>query len=128
VAATFRRMVEHGAGWFFGGGGPDAFAAGADQAKRAWREAGREGQPRLVANAYASLGDDAERHARRYLDDYYGFTGDLAEQIVAGALTSQQAVADAIAGFEGAGSDELILFPCHPDLTQVSLIAQAVGL
>ena len=30
------------------------------------RQAAR-GEPRLVANAYVSLGDDAEGHARRYL-------------------------------------------------------------
>lgn len=33
-----------------------------------------------------------------------------------------------IAGFEDAGCDELILMPCNPDLTQVSLIAEAAGL
>jgi alkanesulfonate monooxygenase SsuD/methylene tetrahydromethanopterin reductase-like flavin-dependent oxidoreductase (luciferase family) len=125
VAATFRRMVEFGAGWIFGGGGPDLFAAGADQARRAWREASREGEPRLVVNAYVSLGQDAAGHARRYLGDYYRFVGeDFAEQIADGALTSPQAVADAITAYEDAGCDELILFPCNPDLTQVSLIAE----
>ena len=128
VAATFRRMAEFGAGWIFGGGGPELFAAGADQAMRAWREAGRGGRPRLVANAYACLGRDAEGHARRYLGDYYGFLGDFAEQIAAGALTSRQAVADAVTSYEDAGCDEMILFPCDPDLTQVSLIAEAARL
>ncbi len=128
AAAAFRRMVEFGAGWIMGGGRPEAFAAGADQARRAWREAGRAGEPRLVAIAYASLGDDAEAHARHYLSDYYSFTGDFAEQIAAGALTSPQKVADTVAGFTEAGCDELILFPCNPDTAQVSLIAEAAGL
>lgn len=127
VPATFRRMAEFGAGWIFGGGGPEQFAAGADQAKRAWRAAGREGNPRLIANAYVSLGRDAEDQARRYLGDYYSFLGDFAEQIVAGALTSARALGHAIAEFEDAGCDEMILFPCHPDLTQVSLIAETAG-
>jgi alkanesulfonate monooxygenase SsuD/methylene tetrahydromethanopterin reductase-like flavin-dependent oxidoreductase (luciferase family) len=43
--ATYRRMTEFGAGWIMGGGGPQAFAAGADQARHAWREAGRAGPP-----------------------------------------------------------------------------------
>lgn len=127
VAATFRRMNEFGAGWIFGGGGPDLFAAGADQATKAWQAAGRTGVPRRVALAYASLGADAAGHARRYLGDYYGFAGEFAEQVVAGALTSSQAVADALAGFENAGCDELILFPYNPDLEQVSMIADAAG-
>jgi alkanesulfonate monooxygenase SsuD/methylene tetrahydromethanopterin reductase-like flavin-dependent oxidoreductase (luciferase family) len=126
--AAYRRMAEYGAGWIAGGGGPEAFAGGADQARRAWRDAGREGEPRLVGLAYASLGADAEDHARRYLTDYYAFLGEFAAQIAAGALTSPQAVADTLAAFADAGCDELILFPCNPDLAQVALLAEAAGL
>lgn len=128
VPAAFRRMTEYGAGWISGGGGPAAFTAGADQARRAWREAGRPGAPRLAALAYVSLGDDAGAHARAYLTDYYSFIGDYAERIAAGALTSPRKVADTVAAFTDAGCDELILFPCNPDLTQVPLTAQAAGL
>ena len=128
AAAAFRRMAEFGAGWIMGGGGPQGFAAGADKARRAWHQAGRAGQPRLVAIAYVSLGDDAETQARRYLTDYYSFIGDFAERIAAGALTSPQKVADTVAGFTDAGCDELILFPCNPDLRQIALTAGAAGL
>jgi alkanesulfonate monooxygenase SsuD/methylene tetrahydromethanopterin reductase-like flavin-dependent oxidoreductase (luciferase family) len=128
VAATFRRMTDYGAGWILGAGGPEAFAAGAERARRAWTEAGRDGAQRLAAISYVSLGADAETHARRYLGDYYGFIGEYAEQVAAGALTSRQKVTDAVAGFEAAGCDELILFPCDPDITQVSLVAEATGL
>jgi len=125
-AAAFRRMTEHGVGWISGGGGPPLFAAGAEQARAAWRDARREGEPRLVALAYVSLGDDGAVHARRYLTDYYGFLGDVAEQIVAGALTSRGAVQDAAAAFADAGCDEWILFPCNADVAQVDLVAEAV--
>lgn len=128
VAATFRRMVQFGAGWILGGGGPEAFAAGADRAHHAWWDAGREGEPRLVVNAYACLGPDAEERARRYLGDYYSFLGEYTEQIRAAALTSPDAVADAVTAYADAGCDELILFPCAPDLAQVTLIAEATGL
>jgi alkanesulfonate monooxygenase SsuD/methylene tetrahydromethanopterin reductase-like flavin-dependent oxidoreductase (luciferase family) len=129
VAATFRRIAEFGAGWIFGGGGPEAFAAGADQARRAWREASRAGEPRLVVNAYVSLGQDAEDHANGYLGNYYRFLGeDFAGQIADSALASPEAVTDAVTGYKDAGCDELILFPCNPDLTQVSLIAEAAQL
>jgi alkanesulfonate monooxygenase SsuD/methylene tetrahydromethanopterin reductase-like flavin-dependent oxidoreductase (luciferase family) len=125
VPATFRRVADHGAGWIFGGGGADLFVEGADRARRAWRDAGRAGEPRLVANAYVSLGDDAAGHAGRYLGDYYAFLGDFADQIIAGALTSPRAVADAITAYTDAGCDELILFPCNPDLGQVASISEA---
>ena len=123
--AAFRRMTTLGAGWIAGGGGPDAFAAGADQARQSWRDAGREGRPRLVAISYVSLGADAAEHARRYLGDYYAFAGPYAEQVAASALSTPQRVADAVAGFTAAGCDELILFPCNPDLAQIGLIADA---
>jgi len=126
--AAFRRMTEFGAGWIIGGGGPEAFAAGADKARQAWHEADRDGQPRLAALAYVSLGDDAAGHAQSYLGDYYSFMGDFAERVAAGALTSPQQVAGTIARFNDAGCDELILFPCNPDAAQVSLIAAAAGL
>jgi alkanesulfonate monooxygenase SsuD/methylene tetrahydromethanopterin reductase-like flavin-dependent oxidoreductase (luciferase family) len=126
--AAFRRMTEFGTGWIMGGGGPQAFAAGADKARQAWREAGRAGAPRLAALAYVSLGAEAEEHARAYLSDYYSFLGDFAERIAAGALTSPQKVADTVAAFTDAGCDELILFPCNPDTAQVALTAEAAGL
>jgi alkanesulfonate monooxygenase SsuD/methylene tetrahydromethanopterin reductase-like flavin-dependent oxidoreductase (luciferase family) len=128
AAATFRRMTEFGAGWIMGGGGPQAFAAGAEQARQAWREVGRAGQPHLAALGYVSLGDGAEAHARAYLTDYYSFTGDFAERIADGALSTPQKVADAVTAFTEAGCDELILFPCNPDLAQISLTAEAAGL
>lgn len=106
-------MTEYGAGWIMGGGGPEAFTAGADQARRAWREAGRaRGTP----------------PSRPRLTDYYSFTGDYAERIAASALTSAQKVADTVAAFTEAGCDELILFPAPPDLAQVPPTAQAAGL
>ncbi|WBB63698.1 LLM class flavin-dependent oxidoreductase [Streptomyces sp. WMMC500] len=126
--ATYRRLAEYGAGWILGGGRPENLAEGARKARDAWREAGREGEPRVAALAYASLGDDAEEHARRYLLDYYGFLGDFAEKAVEGALTSPKAVADAKAAFADAGCGELVLFPCNPDVAQVPLIAEAAGL
>jgi alkanesulfonate monooxygenase SsuD/methylene tetrahydromethanopterin reductase-like flavin-dependent oxidoreductase (luciferase family) len=125
-AAALRRMTEHGVGWISGGGGSALFAAGADGARAAWHDAGREGEPRLEALAYVSLGADSEGYAHRYLSDYYGFLGDIAEQIVAGALTSPGAVQAAVAAFEDAGCDELILFPCNPDVAQVDLVAEAI--
>ncbi|HET6988328.1 MAG TPA: LLM class flavin-dependent oxidoreductase, partial [Kribbella sp.] len=126
--AAFRRMTEYGAGWILGAGGPDVFAGAAETARAGWRDAGREGEPRLAAIGYVSLGDDAEGHAQRYLGDYYSFAGDYIDRIVAGALTTQESVADIVAGFTDAGCDELILFPANPDLLQVELIAAATGL
>jgi hypothetical protein len=37
-------------------------------------------------------------------------------------------VSGATAAFAAAGCDELILFPCNPDVAQVALIAEAAEL
>ena len=128
VDATFRRMTEFGAGWIMGGGSPATFAAGAEKARRAWSEAGRAGQPRLAAVCYVSLGDDADSRARRYLSDYYAYLGEYAAQAADSALTTPDMVAHALEAFSEAGCDELILFPCNPNIAQVALTAKAVGL
>ncbi|MEU4286820.1 LLM class flavin-dependent oxidoreductase [Kribbella sp. NPDC026596] len=126
--AAYRRMTEYGAGWILGAGGPDVFAAAATKARESWRTAGREGEPRLVSIGYVSLGEDATQHAEQYLGNYYAFAGDYVSRIMAGALTTPQQVSDTVAGFTAAGCDELILFPCNPDLQQITLIATAAGL
>ncbi|GAB3596258.1 LLM class flavin-dependent oxidoreductase [Angustibacter peucedani] len=121
--AAVRRTVEHGAGWIAGGGGPDAFAKGADVVRSAWSDAGREGRPRLAALGYYALGPDAQQSAEDYLGDYYAFLGEYASQVAAGALTSEDAVRQAVAAFADAGCDELVLFPCSPALDQVERLA-----
>jgi alkanesulfonate monooxygenase SsuD/methylene tetrahydromethanopterin reductase-like flavin-dependent oxidoreductase (luciferase family) len=108
-----------------GGGAPEQFAERLGELEAAWRDAGREGRPRVLALGYFSLGDDAERTAQAYLGDYYAFTGEAAQQIAAGALTDADAIRERIDGFAAAGCDELLLFPCSPDPGQVDLLAEA---
>ena len=122
-AAAIRRTVSHGAGWIAGGGGPQMFAQGAEQVRHAWTNSDREGAPRLAALGYYALGPDADALASGYLRDYYAFLTDYVDFIVSGALTSEEAVRQAMAEFAEAGCDELILFPCSPDVDQLRRLA-----
>lgn len=126
--AAYRRMARHGAGWIAGGGFGDVFRGGAEKAREAWAEAGREGSPRLLALSYFALGSDSAEHARSYLEDYYAFTGPFAQKISAGALTTGEQVTERLAEMSAAGCDELIIFPCATDPEQVDLLADAAGL
>ncbi len=130
VQATFERAAKHGsAGWIAGGGPPDAFAESFAKVKDAWSAAGREGDPIGIALAYFALGDDPEGDANRYLLDYYSFLGEeLAGYIAGSAAKDAETVKGYLAAFEGAGCDELILFPCSNDPAQVDLLADAAGL
>src|SRR5262245_55929720 len=104
--ATFRRIREIGDGWTMGGGTPDHFRAGAERTRKAWRQGGREGEPRLIALCYFALGDTARQDADSYLRNYYGFLGDDTASMIAGgaAVTSEMAV-QYRDGFADAGCD-----------------------
>ncbi|HSJ46529.1 MAG TPA: LLM class flavin-dependent oxidoreductase [Euzebyales bacterium] len=124
--AAIRRVVEFGDGWTAGGIPPDDVKAFADRVRGAWGDAGRDGQPRIVALAYFGLGDTVEQ-SRSYLLDYYAPMGsDMAEMIAGSALRSPEGVAGAVSAFAGAGIDELILDPTVGDPDQVDQLAAAL--
>jgi alkanesulfonate monooxygenase SsuD/methylene tetrahydromethanopterin reductase-like flavin-dependent oxidoreductase (luciferase family) len=123
--AAIRRTVEFGVGWTGGGAPPHMIAPFVERVRAAWRDAGREGSPRIVALNYFGLGDTGEQ-SRGYLLDYYGFLGtETAEMIAGSAHRSPEAIRDVITRFEAAGVDELILDPTVGDPAQVDLLAEA---
>jgi alkanesulfonate monooxygenase SsuD/methylene tetrahydromethanopterin reductase-like flavin-dependent oxidoreductase (luciferase family) len=123
--ATFARVARYASGYVHGGGPPRAFARAADKARSAWLDAGRPGWPRLWAQGYFALGDEATLSAgRTYLADYYAFTGHFAERIVEGLLTNPQAVAQFARGYADAGCDELVLFPAVAEMEQLDRLAE----
>jgi alkanesulfonate monooxygenase SsuD/methylene tetrahydromethanopterin reductase-like flavin-dependent oxidoreductase (luciferase family) len=124
--AAIRRAVEFGVGWTAGGLPPEMAAPLVGRVRAAWRDAGREGAPRIVALNYFSLGD-TEEQSRAYLLDYYAPMGsETGEMIAGGAHRSAQAVKDVVAGFAEAGVDELVLDPTVSDPAQVDLLAEVV--
>src|SRR3954447_9465222 len=123
--AAIRRVIEYGDGWTSGGAPPQMAAPFIQRVRAAWREAGRDGSPRIAALNYFGLGD-TEEQSRGNLLDYYAFLGpELAEMIAGGAHRSPQAIKDVIAAFEAIGVDELILGPSVGDPAQVDLLAEA---
>jgi alkanesulfonate monooxygenase SsuD/methylene tetrahydromethanopterin reductase-like flavin-dependent oxidoreductase (luciferase family) len=127
--ASFQRVARFGDGWIAGGAGPDEFAAMLDKMKAAWAEAGREGEPRAMGLAYFGLGENAVAEAREELTGYYAWLGEeTAEYIANSAATDAETVKQYLAAFEGAGCQELILFPTSSDPAQVDLLADAAGL
>lgn len=124
--AAVRRVAEWGAGWTMGGGDPTAAEQGVERVRSAWREAGRDGDPRPAVLAYFSLGDDAEEDSRAYLRDYYAFMGDYVDMIVDGALRSEDAVRGAVQAFGDAGITEIYFDPTTSSLDQVDRLADVV--
>jgi alkanesulfonate monooxygenase SsuD/methylene tetrahydromethanopterin reductase-like flavin-dependent oxidoreductase (luciferase family) len=124
IDAAFERAARYGAGWIMGGGTPEMLAEGKQKLEAAWKEAGREGKPRLAALAYYALGENAEEAAEKDLKHYYAWLGDeLAQMIADSAATDEQTVKGYQQAFEQAGCDELIWFPTSTDPEQVNLLA-----
>jgi len=129
VEAALERAAKHAHGWTQGGATPDVFKQSADNLTDYWDRHDREGQPYKMALAYFSLGPDAQKNAEEDLGDYYAWLGDeTKQQIVDSAAKDADTVKQYIAGFEGVGCDELVLFPASADPEQVSLLANAAGL
>lgn len=124
--AGFARMARYADGYVHGGGPPRAFARAADNARAAWRDLGRPGQPQLWAQGYFAFGDAAIEAGKAYLRDYYAFTGPFAERIAGELLTTPQAIAQFARGYAEAGCDELVLFPTVPDLDQLEQLAHVL--
>jgi alkanesulfonate monooxygenase SsuD/methylene tetrahydromethanopterin reductase-like flavin-dependent oxidoreductase (luciferase family) len=123
--AAIRRTVEYGIGWTAGGVPPQMVAPFVERVRAAWRDAGREGAPRIAALNYFGLGDTGEK-SRGYLLDYYGFLGpEMAAMIAGSAHRSPESIKEVIAAFREAGVDELILDPTVSDPAQVDLLAKA---
>lgn len=124
VDAAYERVVKYGDGWTVGGAGAAMAYQGAQKARGAWRQAGREGEPHLVALAYFGLGNDAETAAT--LGKYYGFLGEYADIVVQNALTTDGAVQEAVQAFTDAGFSEFILNPTVASVDQVDRLADLV--
>ena len=128
VEASFRRAAKLGDGWTAGGMPPEQFARAAEAVRAAWREEGREGNPRLTALCYFGLGSSAVQDAEHDLKHYYAWLGDaVAAAIAASAATDEDSVRAYAKAFEDAGCDELSFFPTSTDPQQVDLLADAIG-
>jgi alkanesulfonate monooxygenase SsuD/methylene tetrahydromethanopterin reductase-like flavin-dependent oxidoreductase (luciferase family) len=120
---AIERTLRWGVGWTMGGGAPERGGPLAERVRKAWKEAGKPGEPRIVGLAYFALGEGAEDKASAYLTDYYGQYG---PQIVQAMPKSADALKETVARFEGSGFDELFLDPTIADLAQLEAAADAV--
>lgn len=126
---SLARAARYADGYVHGGGPPRSFHRAADRAMTAWIEAGRPGRPKLWAQAYFTLGDDATiERGRSYMRDYYAFTGPFAAKITEGLLTTPQSIVQFVRGYAEAGCDHLVMLPAVAELEQHDRLAAAVTL
>ena len=120
------RAARWEAGFTIGGAPPEMAAGPIQEFKAAFEQAGGTGTPRVVALSYYSLGEEHTETSLRNLRTYYGFLGDWAEGVAAGAPRTPEAVRHTARAFEELGVDELIFDPTVPDLDQIDRLAEVL--
>ncbi|MFE6886768.1 LLM class flavin-dependent oxidoreductase [Streptomyces sp. NPDC057694] len=120
--AALERVARWGDG-FLSAAAPSWAGGLFDTVRAFWKEHGREGKPRMVAQVNVALGpDEVIDDARANMHAYYAFTG-MADRMVDGLLTTPTAVSDAIARFTDLGADEVMLYCYGLDPNQVGRLA-----
>jgi alkanesulfonate monooxygenase SsuD/methylene tetrahydromethanopterin reductase-like flavin-dependent oxidoreductase (luciferase family) len=124
--ASYTRMAKWGQG-YIAGSLPAAMVAGHfDQARAAWKDAGRDGEPRLVGLAYFALGDPDKGRAN--VHDYYDTPGaaQFADLVAANVAGSADTVRSTVAAFADLGISDLILNPGTDDPDDIERLADIV--
>jgi alkanesulfonate monooxygenase SsuD/methylene tetrahydromethanopterin reductase-like flavin-dependent oxidoreductase (luciferase family) len=133
------KAMKRAASWADGisafsiGGDGEEIARTNELAEACWREAGRDTPPRKVSGCFVAVGvPDAEEVLRSFTARYLSFLGrELADAIARTARTSSEdALADVLAGAEKAGCDEFILVPATTDpsfLAEASAVVSTRG-
>jgi alkanesulfonate monooxygenase SsuD/methylene tetrahydromethanopterin reductase-like flavin-dependent oxidoreductase (luciferase family) len=122
--AAVRRTVRYGQGWTAAGGGPDMAAPMVEKVRRAWREAGREQEPRIAALVYFGLGDPEA--SRASLRSYYGFLGEWVDAVVEGTVRSANGAKEVARAYADIGVTELVFDPTVASVDEVDRLADAV--
>jgi alkanesulfonate monooxygenase SsuD/methylene tetrahydromethanopterin reductase-like flavin-dependent oxidoreductase (luciferase family) len=124
VPATFTRMAKWGVGYVGSSTTPEQVAGHFDQARAAWREAGRTEELRLVAIAYFTLGEVDK--GRSNVHDYYSLSGSFADEVAANLSGSADAVRASLKAFADIGATDMIFNPGTDDLDEIERLAEIV--
>jgi alkanesulfonate monooxygenase SsuD/methylene tetrahydromethanopterin reductase-like flavin-dependent oxidoreductase (luciferase family) len=122
--AAIRRTVQQAEGWTAGGGGPEMAAPVIEKVRAAWKDAGRDGEPRFGALVYFGLGDEAE--SRASLLSYYGFLGEWAGRIADSAIRTAADARAVAQRYADLGVTDLAFDPTIASLDEVDRLADAV--
>ena len=124
--AALSRMAKWGEG-YVGASVPAAMAGqGFEAARNAWKEAGREGSPRLVGLAYYALGDGEAGKANVH-DYYYNPAySEFADLVVSGVCDSPAKVKEAISAYSDLGADTLVFNTGTDDIDDIKRLAEIV--
>jgi alkanesulfonate monooxygenase SsuD/methylene tetrahydromethanopterin reductase-like flavin-dependent oxidoreductase (luciferase family) len=127
-SAAMQRLSRWGHGFLSGGNTPEQAGPLYRLAEKTWRDAGRAGKPYLVGCIYYALGQRATEGLAASIGDYYAFMGSAAiEGMIKSFPSTPDAVRTMIRQFGDVGADEVLFWPCIPELDQISRLADCVN-
>jgi len=121
-----RRVVRYGAGWTAPGLSREAIQPQVRRVRRAWSDVGRAGQPRILALARYSLGDDVVAESARFVADHFAVTGEDPQVYVNGTPSTPSAIRAVADELAAVGVDELVFHPTAAALSQVDRLADVL--
>ncbi|WP_405490714.1 LLM class flavin-dependent oxidoreductase [Nocardia sp. NBC_00511] len=123
--AAYARMARSGQGYIGPAAPAQLVADSFEQARRAWQEADRDGEPRLVGVSYFAFGDpDAGRANVR--DYYASLDPQRADFMATGVNSTPAALRETLQIYADLGVDELIFNPGTDQLDDVRRLAEVV--
>ncbi|MFF8591919.1 LLM class flavin-dependent oxidoreductase [Streptomyces sp. NPDC015220] len=123
--AALERVARWGDGFL--AAAPPSWAGGLfDTVREQWKEYGRPGAPRIVAQVNVALGPrQVVDDARSAMHAYYAFTG-TPDRMVSGMLTTPKAIREALTAYGDLGADEVMLYCYGLDPDQVDRLADVL--
>jgi alkanesulfonate monooxygenase SsuD/methylene tetrahydromethanopterin reductase-like flavin-dependent oxidoreductase (luciferase family) len=123
--ASFERMARWGVGYIGRSVPAKMVAQSFDAARAAWKNAGREGSPRLVGIAYYVF-SDVEQGRGNVRDLYSSADEQFVDLIDSGICAGPDAVKSAVKAYAELGADEIIFNPTLDDINEVARLADVV--
>lgn len=102
---------------------------GFSAARTAWKDEGRDAEPRLVTNCWFALGAKARAQLDDYLERYLSFMGPEVPARLAPTVTttSAQALRDVVRRMSDIGTHELCLVPTTADPDELARVIDALA-
>jgi alkanesulfonate monooxygenase SsuD/methylene tetrahydromethanopterin reductase-like flavin-dependent oxidoreductase (luciferase family) len=123
---ALRRIVRFGHGYVSGGIKPKFFASDVSAVEAAWKTAGRQGRPRIVAGMWFASSVESDDDAARHHASYFAIGGPPAPVDI-GIVRGRGQVLRAIAEFEKYGANEVMFWPLVDDLSEAHWLADVVS-
>jgi len=122
---ALRRMVRYGHGYVGGGVKPEFMAHDVAAVRQAWNDAGRDGEPRIVAGTWFASERNFER-AGQWLQDYM-LEGGPPEFVRGEIAKGADGVQSTMEAYAALGADEVVLFGCVDDVDELEWLADVVA-